>query len=71
MDNKYTAPDFIKVVANVKESFAQSGGPGCTFAYSWQHIYGQPFGNTGYNCGDPVKHIDTPYAFNCWINDMG
>lgn len=64
----YEAPDFIKVVANVKDSFAGSPPTGCTYSRGFLQVEGQEL-LPGYFCGDTDNWIDTKYAMNCWIGN--
>lgn len=61
----YEAPDFVKVVANVKNSFFDSTK--CSKAIGFLHEIGQPFGNTSYNCGGNEIWTETEFAYNCWL----
>lgn len=63
----YEAPDFIKVVANVKNSFTDSGP--CTYSVGFLQVAGQLLDN-GYHCGDSTAWIDTAFEMNCWIDDV-
>jgi len=62
---KYEAPDFVKIVTNVKNSFWDSTK--CSKAVGFSQEYGQPFGNSGYNCGGTEIWTETEYAANCWL----
>lgn len=67
---KYEAPDFIKVVANIKNSFAGSPPQKCEKAVGFLHNEGQEYGHTGYHCGDTHVWTDTPLAPNCWVGNV-
>ena len=66
---KYEAPDFIKVTANIKDSFADSGHY-CTQSVGFLHAYGEKFGNTQYYCGGSEKWLDTEYKMNCGLANV-
>ena len=66
---KYEAPDFIKVVANVKDSFAGSSDK-CHKSTGFLHIAGEHFGNTQYFCGGSEIWTETEFAANCWNGNV-
>ena len=66
----YEAPDFIKVVANIKDSFNSSPSQKCHKSSGFLHIAGEPFGNTQYNCGGSEIWTETEFAVNCWNGNV-
>ena len=61
----YEAPDFVKIVSDVKNSFWDSTT--CNKATGFLHINGQHFGETNYYCGGSEIWIETEFAYNCWV----
>ena len=66
----YEAPDFIKVVANVNDSFSSSPSIKCRKSKGFLHVDGEYFGNTQYLCGGPEIWTETEYAANCWTGNV-
>ena len=66
---KYEAPDFIKVTANIKESFADSGHY-CTQSRGFLQADGEKFGSSNYYCGGDEKWLETEYRMNCGIANV-
>lgn len=66
---KYEAPDFVKVTANIKDSFADSGHY-CNQATGFTSVDGERFGNTQYYCGSPAKWTETEYWRNCGVANV-
>ena len=62
---KYEAPDFVKIVTNVKNSFWDSTK--CSKATGFLHEAGETFGTTNYYCGGSEIWTETEYAFNCYL----
>ena len=66
---KYEAPDFIKVTANIKDSFADSGNY-CMQATGFLHINGQKIPGTNYYCGGSEKWLEIELAPNCGLANV-